>query len=157
MAQRKTAVEKRDAPQQPVVEVLTEAKGAAYPPGRMLISTPREIDQLVQQVPPGRVLRLSDLRQALAQRHGADYTCPLTTGILLRIAAEAAHEEQAVGKPNPLPYWRVVRDGGSLLDKLPGGPEAQAEKLRADGLQPVAVRTKLKLPPSAHLLWQPNV
>lgn len=125
---KKTAVQKRDGAEAPRVEVLTEPKGANYPPGRMLISSPREIAAVVAGIAPGQVLRLGALRQQLALAHDADYTCPLTTGIFLRVAAEAAAEEGSV-----LPSWRVVKDDGKLLDKLPGGPAAQAQHLRAEG------------------------
>jgi len=125
---KKTPIQKRDAAPAPRVEVLTEPKGANYPPGRMLISSPREIAAVVAGIARGQVLTLGAVRQQLALAHDADYTCPLTTGIFLRVAAEAAEEEGAV-----LPTWRVVRDDGKLLDKLPGGPSAQAERLRAEG------------------------
>lgn len=125
---KKTAIQKRDGAEAPRVEVLTEPKGANYPPGRMLISSPREIAEVVAGIPQGAVMTMSALRRALADRHDADYTCPLTTGIFLRIAAEASDEENGA-----LPYWRVVRDDGKLLDKLPGGTVAQAQHLKAEG------------------------
>jgi alkylated DNA nucleotide flippase Atl1 len=87
--------------------VLTEPKGANYPPGRMLISSPQEIAEVVAGIPRGQVMSMSTLRRTLAERHDADYTCPLTTGIFLRVAAEASDEENGA-----LPYWRVVRDDG---------------------------------------------
>jgi len=31
------------------------------------------------------------------------------------------------------PYWRVVKDDGSLNPKFAGGTEAQAKRLRQDG------------------------
>ncbi len=125
---KRTAIQKRDTAEPPRVELLTQAKGANYPPGRMLISSPLEIAQVVAAIPRGEVITMGALRQQLAQAHDADYTCPLTTGIFLRIAAEAADEEDGA-----LPYWRVVKDDGKLLDKLPGGPEAQAQHLAAEG------------------------
>lgn len=121
---------KRDTAPEPRIEVLTEHKGDNYPPGRMLIASPRAVQAVVQRIPNGKVLRLSDLRQQLADTYQADYTCPLTTGIFLRVAAEAAEAEGT-----PLPYWRVIKDDGSLLDKLPGGPAAQAHHLAAEGVK----------------------
>lgn len=127
MPAKRTAVHKRDQAPAPRVETLTVAKGVNYPPGRMLISSPLEIQAVVAQVPKGHVLRLSQLRTHLAHQHNADYTCPLTTGIFLRVAAEAALEEGT-----SLPWWRVVRDDGKPLDKLPGGPQAQQAQLVAE-------------------------
>jgi alkylated DNA nucleotide flippase Atl1 len=60
----------------------------------------------------------------------------MTTGIFVRIASEAAEEEAAAGKKRITPYWRVVKDDGSLNPKFPGGVERQAERLRAEG-QPI--------------------
>lgn len=63
----------------------------------------------------------------------ADVTCPLTSGIFVRIVAEAAEEDRRNGKKRITPYWRVVKDDGSLKDKFPGGAKAQAKLLRAEG------------------------
>jgi alkylated DNA nucleotide flippase Atl1 len=98
----------------------------------MLIASPLAVAEAVEQVPAGRVITMGGLRAQLAERYGAEYTCPLTTGIFLRIAAEAAVEEGDGGRQTP--YWRVVRDDGRLLDKLPGGAAAQAKLLLAEGV-----------------------
>lgn len=144
---KKTAVQKRDTTPAPRVEVLKEQTGPAYPPGRMLIASPLTIEAVVKKIRKGKVMTMGALRHTLALQHGADYTCPLTTGIFLRIVAEAAEEENAAGKRNATPYWRVVRDDGSLLDKLPGGPAAQAKALKAEGI----AFTKTKRPRVADL------
>jgi hypothetical protein len=57
----------------------------------------------------------------------------ITTGIFVRIAAEAACEDARAGKSRITPYWRVIRDDGRLFEKLPGGPAAQADHLAAEG------------------------
>jgi alkylated DNA nucleotide flippase Atl1 len=127
---KKTAVEKRDQHVPVKIEVLAAPLGPAYPAGRLLISTPLAIQAVVQQVPAGQVLTLGTLRTRLAHDHGADYTCPMTTGIFLRIVAEAAEEEARAD----IPWWRVVRDNGQLLDKLPGGTDRQASLLAQEGV-----------------------
>jgi hypothetical protein len=116
------------------VETLATAKGPQFPAGRMLISSPRDIEAVIERIPSGRVLRVSDLRLSLAKSHKADYTCPLTTGIFVRVAAEAADEERAVGLPG-IPYWRLVRDDGSMFDKFPGGAPAQIQRLQSEGVE----------------------
>jgi alkylated DNA nucleotide flippase Atl1 len=137
---KKTAIQKRDTAPAPRVEVLTQPKGANYPPGRMLISSPQEIAEVVAGISRGQVMSISALRRTLAEQHDADYTCPLTTGIFLRIAAEASDEENGA-----LPYWRVVRDDGRILDKLPGGPAAQAKRLTAEGHKVTAKGATLRV------------
>lgn len=151
----KTAIEKRDGAPPAKVEVLTEAKGRNYPPGRMLVATPREIDAIVRRIPTGRVLTLGTLRDSLAKNHKADYTCPITTGIFLRIVAEASEEERVTAGARLAPYWRVVRDDGTLIDKLPGGVEAQAARLADDGVMVMKLSKVPKVMGVDELAWTP--
>lgn len=101
--------------------------------GTMLIARPLDVDALVRRVRKGKLLTQSQLHDRLAKQARADCTCPMTTGIFLRIVAEAAEEDRAGGKKRIAPYWRVVRDDGKLNDKFPGGAKAQATKLRQEG------------------------
>jgi hypothetical protein len=151
----RTAIEKRDQTGPAKVEVLTVAKGNNYPPGRMLVSTPRELDAIIRRIPEGRVLPLGALRDALARDHRADYTCPITTGIFLRIVAEAAEEERAAGGGRLSPYWRVVRDDGTLIDKLPGGTAAQARLLESEGVHVLLLGKRHLLADPEHYAWDP--
>jgi alkylated DNA nucleotide flippase Atl1 len=116
---------------QPRIVTLTTPKGNNYPVGRMLIASPAAISALLERVPNGCVLKSGDLRTALAGAYGADYTCPMTTGIFLRMAAESA---DAAGADDAVPWWRVVRDDGGLIDTLPGGSARQARQLQREGL-----------------------
>lgn len=153
-AMAKTAVEKRDGAPLPHVEELAVAKGPLHPAGRMLVPSPLEIQEVACRVPAGRVLRLSDLRAHLAIKFRADYTCAMTTGIFLRIVAEAALEER--GKAGPaVPYWRVVRDDGEMIDKLPGGVEAHAAKLEADGVDIFRMGSRRTVGNVEHYAWVP--
>jgi alkylated DNA nucleotide flippase Atl1 len=104
-----------------------------YGTGTMVIPKPLDVEALIRRVPKGKVMTLSDLRRTLAADAHADVACPLTTGIFLRLIAEAAEEERRQGKKQVTPYWRVVRDDGSLMEKWPGGAASQAEHLRAEG------------------------
>ena len=81
---------------------------------------------MIRKIPRGQVSTLAQIRRRLARWHNADVTCPLVTGIFLRIAAEPAEEDQQAGRPEITPYWRVVRDDGRLNATFPGGVEAQA-------------------------------
>lgn len=101
--------------------------------GTMLIPSPLDVDDLVRKVPRGKLITQSQIRERLARQAGADCACPITTGIFVRIAAEAAEEDARAGKSRITPYWRVVREDGKLLEKLPGGPQAQAQHLESEG------------------------
>jgi alkylated DNA nucleotide flippase Atl1 len=101
--------------------------------GTMAIARPLDVDALIRTVPRGRVVTQAQLRARLARRYGTDHTCPLTCGIFVRIVAEAAEEDRRAGKKGITPYWRVLRDDGSLHEKFPGGPASQARHLREEG------------------------
>ena len=101
--------------------------------GKMLIATPLLVDALIRKVEKGKLVTVRQLRECLAKDFKVDSTCPLTTGIFVRIAAETAEEDLRMGKSEITPYWRVIRDDGSLNEKFPGGVEAQAAHLREEG------------------------
>lgn len=105
--------------------------------GSMLIPRPLDVEALIFQVPKGKLITQTQIRKALAQARDADVTCPMTTGIFVRIVAEAAEEAASQGSKRIAPYWRVVRDDGGLIEKFPGGTQAQAERLRGEGHQVV--------------------
>jgi hypothetical protein len=102
--------------------------------GTMLIPRPLAVDALLRRVRAGRLMTMSAIREKLARDAGADYCCPLTTGLFVRIVAEAAEEDRRAGRKRITPYWRVVGDDGRLNEKFPGGVKAQAARLRAEGL-----------------------
>ena len=108
----------------------------------VLIPRPLDVHALVRRVGKGRVVTVSELRDALARRAGADIACPMTTGIFLRIIAEAAEEAAREGKKRITPYWRVVDADGGLKAKFPGGVADQARRLRAEGIRIVPAEGK---------------
>ena len=122
---RKTAREKLESHQDRKVEHT--------PKGRMLIPRPLDVDALIGEVREGNLVSVSQIRERLARDCEVDYTCPLTTGIFIRIAAEAAEEDLSNGIQRITPYWRVIKADGSLNEKLPGGVEAQAIHLKQEG------------------------
>jgi hypothetical protein len=99
---------------------------------RVLVPTPLLIDELIRMVPKGKLVTVTQIRERLAKDFKADSTCPLTTGILVRIVAEAAEEDSGDGKGEITPYWRVIKPDGSLNEKSPGGVESQAARLREE-------------------------
>lgn len=53
----------------------------------MLIATPQIIDEYVRGIAFGKRVDTKTMRRDLAQQFEAEYTCPVTTGIFLRIVA----------------------------------------------------------------------
>jgi hypothetical protein len=134
--------EKLDKPQD-VKIVKVPPKMSRFGSGTMLIPTPKVVEEMIRKVPKGKLVTVSELRRKLARDFRTDVTCPLTTGIFLRIAAEAAEEDRANGKKRIAPYWRVIKDDGSMNPKFPGGAAQQTRYLRAEGF---AVANKGKTP-----------
>lgn len=113
---------------------------------RLLIPRPLDVDACIRGVRKGRVLRMGELRARLAAAAGAEAACPLCTGIFARLAAEAAEEDRRGGKKRVTPYWRLVRDDGSMQPKFPGGEAGQAKMLKADGVEVIRTgRGKLRV------------
>ena len=134
MGRKKTWREKlADRKDLPRVEVITEKMSKRWGVGTIVIPAPIEVDEIMKQVPTGKLITINEIRQILAKRHGATIGCPLTTGIFARIAAEAAAEEEAEGNKNITPYWRTVKAGGELNSKYPGGIEGKKARLESEG------------------------
>jgi alkylated DNA nucleotide flippase Atl1 len=99
----------------------------------MLIPRPLDVDALIRKVPRGKLVTVTQIREKLARASAANTVCPMCTGMFVRISAEAAAEDLRAGKSRITQYWRVVRNDGTLFEKLPGGPTGQAEHLEAEG------------------------
>ncbi len=124
--------EKLQRPQEPKL-VPVPPKMARFGKGKMLIPTPKLVDDIVRRVTKGKLVTVGEIRTKLARDHGADVACPLTTGIFVRIVAEAANEASQQGAKRVTPYWRIVRDNGELNPRFPGGVELQSRQLRDEG------------------------
>ena len=130
---RKTWREKLERVQEPKVVQVPPRMQKRFGTGTMLIPRPLDVDSVIRKIPRGRLATQSQIRERLAKDCGADVACPITTGIFVRIAAEAANEDMESGKKRVTPYWRVVRDDGGLNERFPGGVRAQSLLLRKEG------------------------
>ncbi|MGD8787249.1 MAG: MGMT family protein [Phycisphaerales bacterium] len=114
--------------------------------GRMiLVPTPMLVDERIRKVRKGKLVTTGQIRRDLAKKFKADSSCPMTVGIFLRISSETAEEDRQKGRKRITPYWRVVKDDGSLNPKFPGGIKAQADKLKKEGHKILSGRSKTKL------------
>jgi hypothetical protein len=86
----------------------------------MLVPTALMVDAFIRTLPKGHSLSARQLREAMAAAHGAEVTCPITTGFHLRTVAEAAWEALADGAPirSLTPVWRVLPPDSLTLKKL---------------------------------------
>jgi 6-O-methylguanine DNA methyltransferase, DNA binding domain len=135
MKTRKSWREKMHNPNLPKLVAIPPRMQKLLGAGTMLVPSPGDVEAFIRAVRKGSVTTIPQIREFLAAKYLADVTCPLTTGIFVRIVAEAAEEDAGAGKAGIAPYWRVLRDDGSLNPKFPGGVTRQAERLRAEGHQ----------------------
>lgn len=133
---RKSWVEKRDQANPAHIEKLEKDWSDMKKGDRMLIATPSLIDDYVRQIPKGKESTLLQLRKDIAAEHGADNCCPLTSGIFLRIVAEAAYEEYSGGKAlkNITPFWRIINLKMPTAKKLSFGTDLLKEQRLKEGL-----------------------
>jgi len=102
----------------------------------MLIATPGIVDEYVRNIPEGVHTSLKQIRKDLAATYHSDYTCPVTTGIFLRIVAEHAYEEIQSGKPVEAvtPFWRVIDKKSPTAKKLSFGTDFLLAQRKQEGL-----------------------
>lgn len=118
------------------IEVV-DRKFADIPEGaKMYIATPEIVAAYIRHIPEGTQTSLQQMRKDLAAEHNAGYTCPITSGIFLRIVAEAAYEEYMAGKPlNKItPFWRMMDSRSPAIKKLTFGPDFVREQRAREGL-----------------------
>jgi len=134
MANRKSWLEKLNDKKEPQLKRI-EIQFADMPAGsNMFIATPQLIDEYVKQIGFGRRIDIKTLRKDLALAHHADYTCPVTTGIFLRIVAEANYEKLQLGKEidEISPFWRVITPNSALAKKLTFGQEFLIQQINKE-------------------------
>ncbi|MCF8261988.1 MAG: MGMT family protein [Melioribacteraceae bacterium] len=118
---------------EPIAGKLIEMWGE----GTVVIAKPLDVDTIMRKVPKGKLTTVNEIRKIIAAKYETTIACPLTTGIFVRISAEAAEEEFSEGKRRITPYWRTLKEGGILNEKYPGGIEAQMAKLENEGFSVV--------------------
>lgn len=133
---RKTWQQKLHDGKKPHVNIADKDFAGVRAGQRLLIPTPELIDGYIRQVPKGKAVDSLTLRNDLAMKHGAEVTCPLTTGIFLRIVAEAAHEVYLAGWPieKITPFWRVMDEKSPTAKKLTFGTAFLKAQRKEEGL-----------------------
>ena len=117
----------------PRVEPITERMSTRWGTGTIVIPAPTEVNEIMKQVPKGKLITVNEIRSTLAKKHGATIGCPITTGIFAMIAAHAAREELKEGRTSVTPYWRTLKSDGEINPKYPGGIEDQKARLESEG------------------------
>ena len=95
-----------------IVKILDKGFSDISAGEKMLVSSPEKILEFIYAILKGSFLSIKELRQGLAVKAGADKTCPVTTGIFLRMATEQ-HKDDV-----NFPCWRVVDEKHPVVKKL---------------------------------------
>lgn len=114
----------------PKIKIITDEKVAAKYGGiRMYFAPPKAYDDVMKQIPKGKLVTVGQIRAFFAKNNDADFTDPITAGIFVSIAAWASSQRTE----NQTPYWRTLKSNGELNEKYPGGVEFQKEQLENEG------------------------
>ena len=134
MVKKKSWCEKlSDSKGLPKVEKIKGKMSTRWGTGTVVIPAPMEVDEIMKDVPKGKLITINEIRTRLAKKHKATIGCPITTGIFAWIAANAAEERRQKGEKNTTPYWRTLKTGGVINAKYPGGVEEQKKLLEKEG------------------------
>ncbi len=134
----KTAIEKFNKEYFETVKVIQKNFSDMKVGQKMLISSPKSIAKFIKQIPFGKQSNIRNMRFYLAKRANADNTCPLTTGIFLRIAIEASLEEAKSKTPN-LPFWRLINQNSPISKKLSISSNYISNMRKLEGLNKLKV------------------
>lgn len=130
----KTWKQKMVAKHEPHVEVLERSYAGVPIGGKLFIATPELVKSYLDKIPDGKSETVQELRDNLAKTRDADTTCPMSTGIFVRIVAECALEDLAQGEKDVTPFWRVVDPKSPLAKKLSCGPDWIRERRAMEGI-----------------------
>ena len=128
---RKTFNEKlQDSKDMPKIVVIEDDKSIERYGGKnMVIAPPIEYNDIIAGIPEGKLLTIKEIREFLAKKYEADFTCPMTAGIFISLSAQASNEREN----DKIPFWRCLKTDGELNPKYPGGIEYQKEMLEKEG------------------------
>ena len=114
----------------PKLQIITDSKSIEkYGGSRMYFAPPIAYDEIMKQIPYGKVITVGKIRDYFAAKNEADFTDPITAGIFVSIAAGASEQRS----DSLTPYWRTLKANGELNSKYPGGIERQKAQLMAEG------------------------
>ena len=130
----KTWQEKMKPGAKPKVVKLDKPYAGVPSGAKLLIATPEIVRDYISAIPKGKTRTPQDMRQDLAKAHKADATCPTSSGIFIRINAEAALEEVQKGKAlsKVTPFWRIIDPESPAAQKISCGQKFIEERRREE-------------------------
>ena len=118
----------------PKVEAVTDLRAIERFGGvNMVVAPPMDYNEIMEKIPKGELITSLEIRQAIAKKYNADYTCQMTAGIFINIVANASREREIEGSEDLVPYWRTLKKDGELNEKYPDGIDGQKILLETEG------------------------
>jgi hypothetical protein len=132
----KTWNEKLRAGKPAHLSIMTKPLWGLQTGDTLFIATPLMVRDYMKKIPKGNSRSIPQMREDFSNLHKANATCPLTSSIFARIAAEAALEDIKAGKNvgTVTPFWRLIDKNNPIAKKLTCGPEFVGKKRREEGL-----------------------
>ena len=122
MYKRKSWQEKLDSDKGlPKVVKIDGKLSTRWGTGTVVIPKPREVYEIMNKVPKGKLITINEIRKIVAKKHHATIGCPITCGIFVWVSANAGVDK--------IPFWRTLKSDGSLNEKYPGEIKLQKERL----------------------------
>lgn len=132
----KTWAQKMHNGKEPHLTTVEKQFADVVPGSRLLIASPLVVDAYIKHIPKGTHTSLQQMRKDLAAEYHADNTCPVTSGIFLRIVSENAYDEYMAGKPPAkiTPFWRMIDSSAPICKKLSFGTEFVQQQRKKERL-----------------------
>ena len=127
-----------NAPMETKIVTLDADAAQKWGGSTMVVAPKKDYDELIKQIPKGKLVTTNELRKNIAKKYGTDITCPLTAGIFTNIVAWASYQRST----DITPYWRVVKAKGELNNKFPEYPTLQKQQLEDEGFEIIEKRGK---------------
>lgn len=113
----------------PKIQIIEDKKTIErYGGNKMFLAPPVYYDELMKKAPKGKLITVSQIRNYLAEKNGADFTDPMTAGIFINIVAWASYQR----KEDITPYWRTLKSDGELNIKYPEAIQLQKQRLEEE-------------------------
>ncbi len=116
----KSAIEQLNSDKQPKMVVLDKDFAGVKQGQRLFVATPKIVDDYIRSIPYGETRTIERMRRDMARRRKCDASCPVSTAIFIRIAAQAAVDEMNAGKEmsEVSPFWRLLKSSDKITKKL---------------------------------------
>lgn len=125
----------------PKIQIVSDKKTIEkYGGNKMFFAPPCFYDELIKQIPKGKLATVGLLREFLAKENEADFTEPMTAGIFVQIVAWASYQRNE----DKTPFWRVLKSDGELNPKFPEAVCLQKQLLEQEGFVIIEKGAKAK-------------